>query len=229
MKTVVIHQPDFLPYLGFFDRFLKSDLWVVLDHVQFVNKGNSWHYRDKIKTPNGAQWLSTSIQKCANDTPINEVLLSNTVDWRTKNLNLLRQNYGKAPGFAEVFPYIEELYAYSCIKMADFNLRSIEMLMKLFDISIPSVFSSKLDPQGKKNELLIDILNKVGADIYLSGVGAKDYMEPDLFKLSGIDVVYQDYKHPVYTQLHGNFIPYLSSIDLFLNCGIDQARQLIRV
>lgn len=227
-KTVVIHQPDFLPYIGFFHRFLKADLWVVLDHVQFVNKGNSWHYRDRIKTPKGAQWISLSVKKMEVSTPINKVMLSDSVNWKENNLNLIKQNYSKSPYFKEIFPYVEKLYASADEKMIDFNLASIEMLMELFDIKIEKIVASELQPIGTKNELLIDILKKVNAGTYLSGVGAKSYMDTDKFTAAGIEVVYQDFSHPVYPQLHGEFIPYLSSIDLFFNCGIEEAKKILK-
>ncbi len=227
-KTVVIHQPDFLPYIGFFHRFLKSDLWVVLDQVQFVNKGGSWHYRDRIKTPKGAVWLSISVQKTEINTPINKVLLSNAVNWKENNLNLIKQNYSKAPYFKEIFPFVEKLYSNTSERMMDFNLASIDMLTDLFDIRIEKIFASDLNPQGAKSELLIDILKKAKAEIYFSGVGAKNYMNDELFRAEGIDVVYQDFIHPVYPQLHGDFIPYLSSIDLFFNCGIEESRKILR-
>ncbi len=227
-RTIVIHQPDFLPYLGFFDRFLHSDLWVILDNVQFVNRGNSWHYRDRIKTHQGAQWLSISVKKCPKEILINEVELSETIPWKVNNLNLLKQNYSKAPFFKEVFPFIEELYDFRGKKMVDFNLKSIHLLMELFDIKIETIFASQLNAEGSKNELLIDILKKVNADTYLAGTGAKSYMEVDLFNAAGIEVMYQDFSHPVYPQLHGEFIPYLSSIDLLLNCGVEASRKIIR-
>ena len=88
--------------------------------------------------------------------------------------------------------------------------------------------ASSLNPEGKKNELLIDILKKVSAETYLSGVGAKAYMDEKLFENEGIKVIWQNFKHPVYNQLYGNFIPYLSSIDLLFNCGIEESRKTLR-
>jgi hypothetical protein len=228
-KTVVIHQPDFLPYIGFFHRFLNAELWVILDNVQFIHKGSiGWQHRDKIKTPQGAKWITVSVQKCALGTSINEVLLSKSTDWRIDHLNLIRENYKKSAFFDEIFPYIEELYAVSCDKMIDFNMKSIEMLLKLFDIDIRSIYSSTLNPKGAKNERLIDILKKVDATVYLSGIGSRNYIDEKMFDENDIDIVWQDLKFPVYDQLHGDFIPYLSSIDLFLNCGIKKSQEIIR-
>jgi hypothetical protein len=228
-KRVVIHQPDFLPYLGFLHRFLHADLWVVLDNVQFVTgTSRSWTNRDIIKTPAGKQWITVAVQKARNLSKINEIRLSTAADWRANNLNLLRENYRKAPFFDEIFPYLRSLYAFEGEMLAEFNIRSVEMLCSLFDISIERTLASSLDPAGKSNELLVDILNKVNATSYLSGVGAKDYFDPKPFSDAGIKVEWQDFKHPVYPQLHGEFVPYLSSIDLLFNCGIAASRTILR-
>lgn len=228
MKTVVIHQPDFLPYLGFFHRFLSADRYVALDHVQFVNgTSKSWAHRDKIKTPRGPQWLTVSVRKASRDTPINAIELSGT-DWRAQNLNLVRENYQDASHFKEIFAELEKLYALPCTKLVEFTTASIDMLLRLFDIHVPWVLSSSLQPTGHKNELLVDILRKVGATRYLSGVGARDYFDPGLFSEAGIDVVWQDFRHPVYPQLHGEFVSFLSSIDMLFNCGVKRSREILR-
>lgn len=226
-KTVVIHQPDFLPYLGFFHRFLHADEWVVLDQVQFLRNSKSWHHRDKIKTPQGERWLTVAISRCHQKTPINEVMLAET-DWREEHLNRIVTNYRTAGYFREIMPHIEELYALRFARLVDFNLQSIEMLKRLFGIEIPSVMASGLNPAGTSNELLVDLLQKEGATHYLSGVGARSYFDPAPFKQAGITVIWQEFGHPVYHQLYGDFIPYLSSIDFLFNCGIEYSRKVLR-
>ncbi|HAM35949.1 MAG TPA: hypothetical protein DEB40_10830 [Elusimicrobia bacterium] len=225
--TAVIHQPDFLPYLGFFHRLLQAHLYVILDHVQFVYGSRSWTSRDKIKTSQGAKWLTVPIKKCAQATPIDQVMLSNT-DWRQTHLNLLFENYRSTPFFEEILPHIEALYQFQCERLVDFNLASINMLNHLFGISIPSALSSSLKPAGKSNELLVDILKKVNATTYLSGIGAKAYFDPKPFETAGIRVIWQNFSHPVYLQCHGPFIASLSSIDLLFNCGIAKSREILR-
>ena len=228
MKTVVIHQPDFLSYLGFFHRLLHVDLFILLDHVQFVTNGSrSWTHRDKIKTANGERWLTVGVKKTPLGTPINELLLANT-DWREQSLNLLRENYRNAPYFSALLPRVEALYAMPCERLVEFNVTSLQMLLEWFDIKIQTVYSSQMQPNGKKNDLLVDLLRKVDATHYLSGIGARNYYEPEPFAAAGIEVRWQDFKHPVYPQQFGDFIPYLSSIDLFFNCGIEQSRQILR-
>ena len=227
-KIVVIHQPDFLPHLAFFHRLLRADQWIVLDHVQFVNgTSRSWTHRDKIKTPRGPQWLTVSVRKAARDTPINAIELSET-GWREQNLNLIRENYRDADHYNKIYPELEVLYGLPCTKLSEFTMASIRMLLRLFDIAIPTIISSTLQPAGHNNELLVDILQKVSATRYLSGTGALDYFDPAPFAGAGIGVDWQEFRHPVYPQLHGEFVPYLSSIDLLLNCGVDQSREILR-
>lgn len=227
-KTVVIHQPDFLSYLGFFHRFLHADLWVILDTAQFVTgTSKSWQNRDLIKTPQGERWLTVGVKKPHHRPPIGEVELAET-SWREDNLNLVRANYKKAPFFDQIMPHLEELYAFPCARLSEFNLQSSRMLMQLFDIGIDTVFASSLDPAGKSNEMLVDILKKLTAERYLSGLGARGYFRPEPFEKAGIEVVWQDFTHPVYPQLYGDFIPNLSSIDLLFNCGIEGSRHIIR-
>jgi hypothetical protein len=227
-KIVVIHQPDFLPYLGFFHRLLFANLYIILDNVQFVNSSRSWTKRDKIKTMHGVSWLTISVKKAPRVTKINEILLSYDNDWRTDNLNLIYQNYNNTPFFSEIYPQLERLYTFQFEKMIDFNVKSIEMLIEMFNIKIETCFASALNTKGSKNELLIDLLKKVNATHYLSGIGAKNYFVSEPFDNAGIDVIWQDFKHPVYPQLFGEFIPFLSSIDLLFNCGIEISRKIIR-
>jgi hypothetical protein len=228
LKTVVIHQPDFLPYIGFFHRLLHADLFVLLDHVQFVTNGSrSWTHRDKIKTAQGERWLTVGVKKVSLGTPINEVMLADT-DWREQSLNLIKQNYRKAPYFSQLFPELEKLYAIPVERLVDFNVKSINMLLDWFDLNIPVVYSSQLIPEGKKNELLVNLLTKVAASHYLSGVGARSYFAQEPFDEAGVEVQWQEFNHPEYPQQFGEFIPYLSSMDLFFNCGIENARQILR-
>ena len=228
-KTVVIHQPDFLSYIGFFHRLLHSDLYVVLDDVQFVKgTSQSWMNRDKIKTQSGEQWLTVNVQKAPRDTNINEILLNTTLNWQKQNLDLLKQNYKKAKYYDGIFPFMEKLYESNYEKLSDFNMASIFMLMELFDIKIDIEYSSSLNTTKTKSERLVEILTQVNATHYLSGIGAKDYHEDKPFDDANIEVIWQDFKHPVYPQLHGEFIPYLSSIDLLFNCGIEESRKILR-
>jgi hypothetical protein len=225
----VIHQPDFASYLGFFHRFLHADIYIVLDHVQFVHgTSRCWTHRDKIKTAQGERWLTLGIKKPTFGTPINQVELAGGTLWKDQNLSLLRENYRNAPGFGEVFPFVERLYEPDFALMADFNINFMDGIVHMLGIPpLPQVRSSTLMPQFHKNELLIELLQKVGSKRYLSGLGARDYMKPELFEAACIEVIWQDFTHPVYPQQFDDFIPYLSILDTLLNCGIAGTRDLL--
>lgn len=226
-RTAVIHQPDFAPYLGYFQRLLQCNVFVVLDHVQYSKGG--WHNRDKIKTPDGERWITIPVMlKGKSFSPINQVTINSDTDWKHAHLMLLECCYGAAPGFGEVFPEVQSLYACETDSLVTFNMRILHWLIEAFAIEVEVFFSSSLSPQGKSNEMLVDILQKIGATDYLSGVGAKGYFREEPFEASGIRVAWQDFSHPVYPQPHGEFIPFLSSLDLLFSCGIEKSRDLLR-
>jgi hypothetical protein len=228
-RTVVIHQPDFLPWLGFFDRLLRADLYIALDHAQFVSgTSRSWTHRDRIKTASGPQWLSLSVRKAPLGTPISEIRLAPGRAWRDANLNLLRESYRAAPFFAEIFPRLEALYGGAQERLADMTLQSIALLGELLDVRIETRLSSAMAPQGASNEMLVDLLGKAGAGRYLSGQGARAYFRPEPFAQAGIEVAWQEFRHPVYPQLHGDFVPMLSAIDILFNCGVQRSREILR-
>ena len=229
MSTAVIHQPDFLSWLGFFHRLLHADVYIALDCVQFVSRtSRSWTHRDKIKTPRGEKWLTLGVRRAPLGTQIRRIELSDAADWRAANLSLLRENYRGAAHFDAIYTRIEALYAMPCTLLADFNLASIRLLLELFAIDIPIRLASELEPAGASNERLVDILVKAGAGCYLSGLGARDYFRAEPFAAAGIEVRWQEFRHPVYPQLHGDFIPFLSSIDMLFNCGIERSRDILR-
>jgi hypothetical protein len=226
-KTVVAHQAEFLPYIGFFHRLLKADLFIIADDVQYEKQ--NFQNRNRIKTVGGEKWITASLTKHPVETKINEIFLSRKIDWRTEHLCLIKENYRKAPFFKQIYPYIEELYAYESEKLIEFNINSLRLLCRLFDIKINTILSSSLNIQGKKNDLVADMLKKVGASAYISGDGAKKYFDPKPFEAVGVNVIWQNFSHPVYPQIHGDFLPYMSSIDLLFNCGIDESQKIIRL
>lgn len=227
--TVVIHQPDFLPWIGFFHRLLKADLYVALDHAQFVSgTSRSWTHRDRVKTPTGPRWLSLSVRKAPLGTPIRDTLLAPDGAWREANLNLLRESYRAAPYFSDIFPRIEALYGVRHQRLVEMTLASIDLLAELLDVRIERKLSSNLDPCGSSNEMLVDLLLKCRAERYLSGQGARAYFDPAPYARAGIQVEWQDFAHPVYPQLHGEFVPMLSAIDMLFNCGTKRSREILR-
>jgi len=226
-KTVVIHQPDFMPHLGFFHRLLQCDLYIVLDHVQFSKGG--WHNRDKIKTPEGVKWLTLPVRLTGRSfSPIHEVRLNNDLNWRENHLKQIKRCYKDSSSFDEIFSELRSLYEFTGDRMADFNMKVLNWLMEKFDAKVNTVLSTTLRASGASNEMLVDLLTKVGATNYLSGIGARSYYKPEPFEQAGIRVLWQDFSHPMYPQRYGEFIPYLSSLDVLFNCGVQQSRDILR-
>lgn len=228
-RTVVIHQPDFMPHLGFFHRFLHANFYVALDHVQFVqHTKRAWTHRDKIKTRSGESWLSLSVKKSPMTAAIRDIELSENEAWRSVNLNKIRENYRKAPYFDAVFPVLEEQYRAPSRGMADFNLSLIKLFCDWLGISIDWKRSSEMSPVGSSCDMIASLVVEAGGTRYLSGVGARDYHQQAPFDRAGIEVIWQDFKHPVYPQQFGAFIPYLSTVDALFNCGPSGTAQLLR-
>lgn len=222
MTRVCIHQPDFVPWLGFFDRLLDSDIFVVLDDVQFLRRG--WHHRDRIKTRYGSEWLTLSVQKAVRDAPINEIHLWSERDaWVDQNLGLLADSYREAQYFQAVFPRITEIYRRPIDRLLEFNLLFLELAFEFLDLRPKIVLSSSLDVASSRTQRLVEICEAVGATSYLTGTGALAYLERDRFEAAGIRLDIQSFEHPVYRQLHGGFMTRLSCLDLFLNCGAEAA------
>lgn len=220
MNRVCIHQPDFLPYLGFFHRLLFTDTFIVLDDVQFLRRG--WHHRDKIKTRQGEKWLTLPVQRGDYLQRINQVLLSDDRErWVTRHLNLLKENYKEAPNFDEYFPKIGEIYQKGADRMVDLNMDFLNFFFQLLDLKMNVIFSSDLKVEGSKNQKLIRLVQTVSGTHYLSGIGARAYLDEAAFADEGITVEWQQFHHPVYPQRYGDFIPNLSCIDLLFNCGRD--------
>jgi len=227
-KTVVIHQPDFFPYIGFFQRLLYADLFVILDDVQFLKRG--WQHRDKIKVSykDKSTWITLKIKKAPTDTKINKTTLAMEEKDKHKLLNQILLNYKEAPYYCEIAPIIKKLIMYNETNLAKFNINIIKTLISIFDINIDIIKSSDIKYSGTKNRLNASIAKEVKATNYLSGLGAKEYFEETPFKENNINVLWQKFKHPIYPQLHGDFIPNLSCIDLLFNCGIENSKNIIR-
>ncbi|MEW6263546.1 MAG: WbqC family protein [Thermodesulfobacteriota bacterium] len=219
-KVVTIHQPDFLPWLGFFDRWRKSDVYIVLDDVQFIRQG--WHHRDKIKTKDGPQWLTVPVKKKGRfDQEIREVAIDYQSDWRRKHLDALRHAYRGAPNLDFMLRSLEGIYGQGRQYLIDLNLDLLRWAASILEVHAPWVLASDLRAQGKSTARLVELVQKVGGRVYLTGLGSKDYLEETLFKEARLAVVWQEFEPSVYRQLHGDFIPNLSVLDyLLMNAGL---------
>ncbi|MFA5173405.1 MAG: WbqC family protein [Candidatus Paceibacterota bacterium] len=218
MKAVIM-QPNYLPWMGYFDLMDQCDAFVFLDHVQHIKR--DWEQRNRIKSPSGELWLSIPVlSKGKYHQKINEVVLDNSQQWKEKHLQSIKINYAKAPFFEKYFNELGHLYSQEITKLIDISIPLTLWIKKIIGLNCQVFYSSNLNPQGKKSELLCDICRKIGADEYLSPVGAKDYIDADNhFIKNNIKLEYQNFEHPVYDQLWGDFISHLSVIDLIFNEG----------
>jgi hypothetical protein len=211
-----IHQPQYLPYLGFLDKIRGSDVFVFLDDCQF--KKNEWQNRNRIRTKDGWQWLTIPVIHRFGQS-VNEVMINNTVNWRHKHLQSLITNYGKAPYFKDCLDFFEKSYEKDWERLADINLHFITHLMRAFGIERKTIRSSELNIESEATMRLVEICKRVGADTYLSGPGGKAYLDEEKFRDVGIELVFQDFVHPEYEQQFQGFVPSLSSVDFLFNCG----------
>lgn len=215
--VVTIHQPDFIPWLGFFDRMARSDHFIVLDDVQFIRRG--WHNRDKIKTPNGAAWLAVPVkQRGKYHQLIKDVEVDNDQNWRKKHLHALKMAYSRAKNFAPCFDRIQEIYSGKQRFMIDINMELLRYMASEFGITTKVSFSSHIEVEDSASLKLVNLMKAVKGTVYLTGTGAKDYLDEAAFSRKGITVKWQEFSHPVYKQLHGEFIPMLSAMDFIFNC-----------
>lgn len=212
---VSIHQPDFLPWLGFFDRWKRSDIYIVLDDVQFLRRG--WHHRDRIKTANGPRWLTVPVcKKDKYNQLIKDVKIDNSIKWRRDHLKTIELNYKKAPKFDYCFHKIAEIYNKKHSFLIDFNMDLLKFSVSELRIKAPFEFASSFSINKTGNQRLIELVLAVGGKVYLTGTGSRDYLDEKLFLDAGIKVRWQEYVHPVYEQLHGEFIYSLSSLDYLM-------------
>jgi hypothetical protein len=223
---VVILQPSYLPWLGYFDQLYKSDVFILYDDVQYDKHG--WRNRNRIKTPSGVQWLTIPVLTHGRGQPaIREIGIDNRQPWGRKHLHALRMNYAKAPAFADVFEKLAPVLEHPWERLVDVNVAVLEALCALLGLERDVRFSSHLGIGGEKTERLIAICRALGADRYLTGNAAKDYLEEQRFVEHGIALEYHHYHHPTYRQLYGPFVPYLSIVDLLMNHGPESLKLLV--
>lgn len=226
MKVIGILQPGYLPWLGFFEQLYRSDVFVLYDDVQYDKGG--WRNRNRIKTANGIQWLTVPVRLDFDDRPlVNEVLIDNTSNWRKKHATSIRQSYGKTPFFAHYWTIFEEAFDRQWDLLIDLDLYFIEQLAACLGLAgRRMVRSSNLNISGDRIGRLLAICKHFDADVFYEGAAGCNYIDDREFTDQGITVQYQSYQHPAYKQLYGEFVPYLSVIDLLFNQG-EQSRDIL--
>ncbi len=225
MKIAAIHQPQYLPYLGFFHKVAHCDVFIALDHVQFQKNGLQNRNRIKTGSKEGVQWITVPVRQRLGQA-INEVQIESSSQWQKKHWNALLSNYAGARCFRDYGDQVQRFLDAEYRNLSHLNMDLIMWCMEALEIRTPVVYSSQLEVEGRATELLVSICRAVGADAYLSGPGGSQYMELGLFEEADMRVLWQDFACPEYEQQFpaAGFVPNLSVIDALLNCGHDAAR-----
>lgn len=222
---VAIHQPHYLPWLGYLSRMARADLFVLLDHVQFERR--NYQNRTRIRLDGRPHWLTVPVEQRAREERILDKRIDNRLAglraWPRIHLLTLRHAYREAPHLHACIPQLQALYETHYERLVDLDAALLEFLRSAFAIRTPLVRSSTLAPRGAKSELVLDLCRRVGASALLVGLGgSRAYLDRAAFARAGISLVLQEFAHPVYRQCgSAPFTPGLSAIDCLLNCGPD--------
>jgi hypothetical protein len=213
------HQPYFAPFPGFFYKAFMSDLFVMLDDVQFP-QGTTWISRNRFKSHQGALWITVPVwKKGMGLQKISEVRICHEGRWAKKHVESLKTAYRKTPYLAEHLGFLEEMFSEKNEKLMDLNLALIQYLMKALDIQAKTVLLSDLNVPSSGSRRLVDVCKKLGASQFIAQTPAKKFIDEKLFLDAGVELSFFNPPAPIYPQLWGDFIANLSVFDLVLNCG----------
>lgn len=226
---ITIHQPEHLPWLGFFNKLSKAEKFVLLDSVPF--RKNYFQNRNRIMGSNGVQFIgipTINVGHINGTIATTKIAYQGNEKWRTKYLNTIKMSYSKHPFFSEVYPDLEKAISLKTEYLSDINIAIITSFADRLGFKPEYIKSSTLDVKGAKSDLILDICKNLNADTYIAGPSGRDYLDMQSFLDSGIKVVFNDYNHPEYPQRKTlEFVPYLSALDLFMNCGFEKGKQII--
>ena len=211
-----IHQPAYLPWLGYFDKIARSDLFIYLDTVQFQK--SSFQNRNKILSKDGPIWLTVPVETSGvlYTAPLKDIRLSGNA-WQRKHLTALQMNYGGAIRAQDVLADLQKFYLAEWKTLSDLCWSMLEYFSTSLGIENDIVRASELKATGGKSDLILELCKEVGATTYLSGALGRDYLNLADFRREGIAVEFQDYKHPTYKQLYPGFVPNMGVVDLLMN------------
>ncbi len=212
------HQPVYLPWLGLFHKIALSDAYCYFDDVQYQIK--DFNNRNKIKTAQGPLWITVPVlSEGYRDKKIWQIEINNSIDWRKKHWKSIYLAYKKAPFFGRYADFFEDVYKKEWKYLVALNEYMLKWFLAELKIDVSYTKASELHFNGTKSELVLDMCKKLGATAYIFGKLGEDYADTEVFVREGVRVYFQDYVHPEYPQLHGDFAPYMSIIDLLFNCG----------
>lgn len=223
---VSAHQPSYIPYLGYVHKLIISDLFIIMDNVQYEKNG--YTNRNMIKTSNGPIWLTVPIiLKNHTNKIIKDMEINNSSDWKLSHWKSIYYNYKKANFFNHYSDFLENLYKQKWEKLTDITNYILRFIIKDLEISTKIEFLSDTNIKGKKDELILNMCKKYNANIFIFGSSGKTYADQEKFSKEKINLYFQEYKHPTYNQLWGDFISNMSIIDLLLNEGPKKSKNII--
>lgn len=217
-----VHQPHYIPWLGYVDKIARSDCFIFLDEVQY--KPREFQNRNLIRAPKGGQWLTVPVlNKGRSRQKIKDVAVDNTQHWQQRHAHALKSCYAAAPFFAEHEGFLREVYACQWERLSALNIFMIKYVLTYLGIKTPLYLESEIKTAARGTERIIELCGAMRCDAYLSGAGGRAYLDEDAFRRAGITLVYQEFSHPVYRQLFASsgsgFIPNMSVLDLLFNEG----------
>jgi len=206
----------FLPWVGLFEQIKAADVYVHYDDVQ-LPQGRSFMNRVQIKTPNGSQWLTAPVIR--GERLIKDTVFDHSQNWRDKQLRTLTHNYAKAPFVEEMLTLAESIYSIETNSLSEFNIYAIEKIAHYFELDCIFEKSSNYNIQGSSSDKLLGLIFRLGGSVYITGHGARNYLDHELFEKSGIRVEYIQYLRTPYPQLYEAFDPHVTILDLIANVG----------
>ncbi|MHB8693427.1 MAG: WbqC family protein [Solirubrobacteraceae bacterium] len=229
MTLVAIHQPTFLPWLGWWDKLVRADVLVLLDDVQFPKKGGTWMNRVRLLINGEPAWVTIPVDRAYHGVRlIRDMRIDDAKPWRSEVLKTIAASYKAAPHFADVYPQVEEAFQCQTDSIAEFNEATLRRFAERLGLNHEKlVRQSELGVDGAQTNLLVDICDALRATAYLTGDGAGGYLDPEQFSAAGLQLVRQSFTPHPYPQLPDTHVPGLSIVDALMNCGWSGTRALL--
>lgn len=228
-RIVAIHQPNFLPWLGYFDKLARCDVFVLLDTVQFPKKSGTWMNRVKLLVSGEPAWITVPVVRAYHGLRrIDEMEIDESRPWRRKLLQTIEQSYRRAPHFEETMPLVADIIQHDAALLADYNEAGVRRLAAAVGLDAGKFTrASTLNVSGTATNLLIAITHELRGDNYLAGGGAAGYQEDEKFAAAGVGLRYQAFEHPTYPQVAAQPQHGLSIVDALMHCGTAGTGRLI--